>query len=183
MSAASTPSRRPHLEDGVHLLFCQQCEIYLFSCCNIDFHMFIFIPECNCFTSLIVKYHIKIYVLRSLRFWSPPVFCLLSSPEPCTSPLDWFQFRLPSAAGSELGLLGESRSFPLCLLVWLHHEIHSHGRVSIQSGGFVPNWASVSEREADWLTNLFPLHKSEIETSGFSRHLVQERPVYHQKQR
>lgn len=40
--------------------------------------------------------------------------------------------------------LGRSPSVSLCLLVWLHHNNHSHGRVSFQSGWFLPDWASVS---------------------------------------
>lgn len=50
-----------------------------------------------------------------------------------------------SGSGCELGLLGKSRRFSPCLLVWLHHNNHSHGRVSVRSGWVLPDWASVLE--------------------------------------
>lgn len=136
----ATSASRGRLEDRVHLLFCQQCEISLFSfCCNIDLHMSLFIPECNCFISLIVKYHIKILcapfikVLESsgVLFW---VF--LSSPELCTSPSDWFHPAL--TVGVSWFYWEKVAVFPLCLLVWLHHDTHSHSGGSYSEGTLRP---------------------------------------------
>lgn len=128
------PSRRPNVENSLFFSVCN-VKVHLFFCCIIDVHhMFIFIPECNCFISLIVKYHIKIYALSSLRFWTPPVFdfylCVLyRALHVSLRPFPDLVAR--SASRCELGSLGKSPSVSLCLLVWLHHNNHSRGRVLV----------------------------------------------------
>lgn len=60
--------------------------------------------------------------------------------------LDWFHLR--SDSGRDLGLLGGKLQFST-LLAGVASPRHPFTRVSVLKGWFVPNWASVSEREAD----------------------------------
>lgn len=157
------PSRRSRLDACVHLLYCQQCGItLLFFCSKIDFHMFIFIPECNYFIFLNAKY-IKIYLLHPLRFWAPPVFFFFPN----------FFFSVSQVYWEKVAVLHFA-----CWCGFTMTCFHMAGLV--QGGWFVPDWASVSERKADWVTDVIQSHKSEMKTSGFSRQHVQKRAVCHQ---
>lgn len=147
--------------------------------------MSLFIPECNCFISLIVKYHIKILcapfikVLESsgVLFW---VFFVFS--RALHVPLRL----VPSGSDRrrELVLLGESGGFP-ALLAGVASPRHPFTRRGFVFRGDAPSQTGPVCLKDELIGRqiCFPLRESEINTSGLSRHLVQEKVVCHQQQR